>query len=490
MSISEVFRLHGRLRPDKTAIVDGDRRIDYRSLDRRIDGFANAMHDRGIRRGDFVGVASGDDWEHLVALFGLTRIGAVIVPMDHRWNDEEMMSVAEAFSAKIVITRRDRAGARENWVKPDDRWFDEDARAFKDPELGPDSRLILSLSSGTTGRPKGPCATHRQFENRFMAYWLNLGFNAYDRFVSATPLYFGGGRGFTWANLFSGATVELFPPPFTPAALVEHVRACKATSLFLVPTLIRRILSLDLKELAFPTVRCLISSGSALFPEERKAIREKLTPNLYEMYSSTEGGAVSVLGPEDVETHPDSVGRPCFRVEVEVVDGDDRPLPRGETGLMRYRSPALPHEFFGEQEGGFGFRNGWLYPGDMATIAEDGFLRLRGRAKDMIIRGGVNIYPGDIEQCLLRNDKVAEASVIGMEAGEIGEELVAFVVSAQPVDSDELAAWCKAQLAPYKVPKFFVCLPELPRNSGGKVMKAQLKEMLPAVLATGRPPAS
>lgn len=477
MSIGEVMRLHGRLRSNKAAIVDGERTITFGELNRRIDGFSHAFSRLGIHRGEFVGVALRDTAEHLMAWLGLSRLGAVIVPMDHRWGSSELASVAKHFGVRRTLVDANQSGEETGWMRVDPAWFQESHVPYLDPEVGPGSPLVVSLSSGTTGMPKGPCASHQRYENRFMAYWINLGFNVSDRFVSATPLYFGGGRGFTWANLFAGATVHLYPPPFEPLELIDYVRTCRATSIFLVPTMIRRLLESEFQGLAFPSLRCLISSGSALFPSERHAIRQRLSPNLHEMYSSSEGGAISVLGPEDAETHSDTVGRPCFRVEVEVVDAQDKALPPNEPGTLRYRSPATPETFLGANAADAGFRSGWFYPGDIAEIGEDGFIRLRGRSKDMIIRGGVNIYPSDIEQVLLRHPKVSDVAVLGVFAAELGEEVAAFVVVSEPVDAEALTAFCRNEIASYKVPRHFIFRSALPRNSGGKVLKSELQHL-------------
>lgn len=479
MSISEVIRIHGRLRPVKDAIVEGERRISFRSLDRRLDGFCAAMTRLGVTRGESVAVALGDTPEHLIALLGLARLGAVIVPIDHRWNEAEQRTVAAGFAARRILIEPQRSETGAPWIRIHPAWFEESDAPYLDPEIGPDSPLIMSLSSGTTGAPKGPCVSHRQYESRFMAYWLNLGFSSNERYVSATPLYFGGGRGFAWGILFAGATVFLYPPPFRPEGLVAYVRDNDASAMFLVPTLARRVLDLDFEGLAFPGMRCLVSSGSALFPDERRAIRARLTPNLYEMYSSSEGGAVSVLSPWDVEARPDSVGRPCFRVEVEVVDETHTPVPRGETGRLRYRSPASATSYFGDITDAEVFRDGWYYPGDLAAIAEDGFIYLRGRTKEMIIRGGVNIYPGDIERLLMRDGTVRDAAVVGVPSRELGEEVAAFVVAAGGGhDEAALRKLCGDNLAPYKIPKYFIFVDALPRNSGGKTVKSELVKML------------
>lgn len=472
MSLAEVFRLHGRFRPTRTALVDAGRRLDFAALDRAVDRFARAAGEAGLGRGRPVGVALSDSADHLIALLGLARLGAVILPVDRRWSDAEIAAVARSFAADRVLVEAHRPGDDPAWLRPDADWFAPAGEAYADAAVGPDSPLLFALSSGTTGTPKGPVITHRQFEARFVSYWVNLGFSAADTYVSATPLYFGGGRGFALGTLFSGATVSMFPPPFAPADLVDHVNDTRATTLFLVPTLLRRILSLPDAAARMPTLRCLISSGSALYPQERAEIRRRITPNLYEMYSSSEGGAVSVLPPEDAAAHGDTVGRPAFRVAVEIVDADDRPVPRGAVGRMRYRGPGVPAEFRGAAPEAF--RDGWLYPGDLAEMDDNGFIHLRGRAKDMIIRGGVNIYPGDVEAALLSSGLIAEAAVVGVPHRELGETVVAFVTGFETGDDAGLLDWCRQRLAAYKVPGDVVRIDALPRNAGGKVLKGEL----------------
>ena len=163
-------------------------------------------------------------------------------------------------------------------------------------------------------------------------------------------------------------------------------------------------------------------------------------------------------------------------VQVEIVDAEDRPLPFGEVGRLRYRSPATPSGSY-KGDSSEAFRDGWFYPGDLAALDADGFLSLRGRAKDMIIRGGVNIYPGDVESVLLSHPAVADAAVVGVPSPELGEEVAAFVVLKAPVGMDDLVALCRSRLASFKVPKRITVLETLPKNSLGKVLKRELVEM-------------
>jgi acyl-CoA synthetase (AMP-forming)/AMP-acid ligase II len=219
----------------------------------------------------------------------------------------------------------------------------------------------------------------------------------------------------------------------------------------------------------------LLSSGSALHADERRAIRSRLCENFFEYYASTEGGGVSLLTPDDQEMFGDSVGRPVFGVDVEVVDDAHRPLPAGETGRLRYRGPAVAKGFWGEaKQDPETFRDGWFYPGDLASLNGEGYVFLRGRAKDMIIRGGVNIYPVDIEAALLAHPAVAEAAVVGLPDKEFGEQVAAFVILREPAEDAALFEWCKARLAAYKRPKFLFRVDEMPRNGAGKILKQQL----------------
>jgi acyl-CoA synthetase (AMP-forming)/AMP-acid ligase II len=299
--------------------------------------------------------------------------------------------------------------------------------------------------------------------------------------MAATPLYFGGARYMTLAYLFMGATVVLQPAPYTAEELARSVNAQRVSSLFLVPTLLRRLVELPKPSLPlFPQVRRLISSGASLYADERRAIMRELSPDFFNFYSSSEGGGISLLRPE----HPDavslSVGQVVFGAEVEVIDGEHRPVEAGTVGAIRYRGGSVADSYYrNPQESAAAFRDGWYYPGDLGRFDADGFLYLTGRAKDMIIRGGVNIYPAEIEQTLVAHPAVAEAAVVGWPAQERGEEVAAFVVRRSAVDEGALMAHCRATLAPYKIPKAVFFLDELPKSGLGKVLKPSLVERLP-----------
>ena len=484
-NITDDIAHNARRRPDHPAMIDSTRALDYRSLDADIKRTANHLRDLGIGAGDFVGLAMADTIDNVVAMLGIIRLGAVLIPMDCRWLAEEKIRVAGAFGVPTVIVDDEPLAGIETLIVNED-WHR--AVAQKEPEgefpSDPKAPLWLSLSSGTTGVPKGPLVTHYQMSLRFMSQWVSDGFTEHDRNMLATPLYFGGGRGFTIVNLIMGATVFFHPPPYRPEDLVETVNKHRITTLFLVPTLLWRLLKIPAGQgPLMPSLRVLLSSGSILHVEEREQILRQLSPCFFNIYSSTEGGAVSVLPPEATGEAARSVGRAAFQTEFEVVDENDRPLPPDEIGRIRHRSPWLPEGFHNNpEETKKVFKDGWYYPGDLGRIDEHGFLYIVGRVKDLIIRGGVNIYPAEIEEILIRHAAVHDAAAVPWESRELGEDVAVFVVRGDTADGageTELIAHCRAQLAPYKVPRRIFFVDELPKSSLGKILKTELVKRLP-----------
>ncbi len=483
VNLADALAHHVRARPDRPAIVQGERRILYRDLDGIVRRGAAHLDALGIGEGEVVGIALKDSIEHLLALYMAARRGAIALPLDWRWTEAEKRAVAERFKAKLVLIEPDaEALPGMRCVKVDGAFQVAVAAAREDMEFPSrlDAPLLLSLSSGTTGRPKGPVVTHGQFLRRFWTHWIDLGLNARETYVSATPMYFGGGRTFSMSLLFSGGTVVLFPPPYKAEELAAEVAKRKATSAFLVPTLLRRLLDLSDAEAApLRAMRLLLSSGAPLHPEERRAIRARLCPNFCEYYASTEGGGVSLLRPEDMDVHDDSVGRPVFGVEVAIFDDDFQPLPVGEVGRLGYRGPGVATGFHEDPEATREvFHEGWFFPGDLASVNAAGYVFLKGRKKDVIIRGGINIYPVEVEAALQSHPDVVEAAVVGWPARDLGEEVAAFVVLRADVAPAQLAAICAGRLAPYKVPREIFVVDEMPKNAAGKIVKAELAKRL------------
>ncbi|MEM9182754.1 MAG: class I adenylate-forming enzyme family protein [Pseudomonadota bacterium] len=474
MNLAGVLRAGARNRPDHPAIEWAGGTLSYEALWREVTLAAGWLAELGVEEGDRVGLCLKEHPAHLVLHFAIPYLGAVLVPMDHRWTDGEKLATGRSMSVKLLIHEPSAtpvqnlasAALPEAWPARDE------PPALAD---GGEQIWLVSLSSGTTGRPKGALVSHQQMLERFINQWVTLGFNVSDRFYAASPLYFGAGRSFAMCFLAAGATVVMSPPPQKPDQILREINELAVTAAFLVPTSLRRIAPLaDGSQPAWPNLRRLVVSGEPLFPDEAALFRERLCPRLLAYYASSEGGGVSVLQPQDFGEYSATVGRAGFRLEVEIVDPDGEPLPAGETGRLRYRGPGLARAFVDECGQQQDETDGWFYPGDLASVDSRGFITLRGREKDVIIRGGVNIYPAEIERLLGRQPGVAEVAVVGRESEGRGQEVVAFY--AGDADPLTLQAVCKEQLAPYKVPAKFVCLAELPKAGSGKINKKALPD--------------
>ena len=480
MNLAYILRCHADSHGDKTAIEYRNERISYLELWQRLQGYAAFLHERGIRPGDRVGLALKEHPCHLVLHYALARLGAVILPVDQRWTSTEKAGAASAFKAKLVILE-ENAEAPEGI---DTLILNKDLQKAGPGRLPPlpdydDMALLISLSSGTTGRSKGARVTHEQMYQRFISQWVTIGFNSRDRFLGLTPLFFGAGRSFAMSFLAAGATVIIDPPPHESGQLPAAVNGSGATVTFMVPTQLRGLLPLYKDELLLPRLEKLLISGAALYPQEAREIREKVNPGLIGYYASSEGGGISVLNTDEFDDYAHTAGRATFRTEVQVVDRGDKPVKAGETGRLRYRGPGVAGRFI-DADGTERATNreGWFYPGDLAEKTDSGHIILRGRDKDLINRGGVNIYPAEIEAVLMQLPALREVAVVGEPSEKFGESVTAFIAAGEAVSAEALNEHCRKHLAPYKIPSRYVAADRLPKTSSGKLDKKALFRQL------------
>jgi acyl-coenzyme A synthetase/AMP-(fatty) acid ligase len=460
------------------AIIEGAKTITYQELDPMVRRVAGHLADQGVGEGSIIGVCLPDCADHLMINYAVARLGAVILPLDWRWTEVEKTNVAAFFKVSLIVGLPESELAAFSFISVDEAWHEAVGARAPDTACasGGDRPVVLSLSSGTTGRPKGPMMTHAQFTARFVMQWVTLGFNQHDRYLSATPIYFGGGRSFTMGCLFSGSTVIMFPPPYEPEELIAAVVKYEATTLLLVPTLLRRLLEVPKgNRPLLAGLNRLLSTGAILHVDERAAVMSHLNPNFINYYGSTEGGGTSVLLPKHTGQAASSVGEPIYQTQVQIVDDAGQEMPVGEAGLIRYRSPGVSDRFYNDPEASReAFRDGWFYPGDIGKIDAAGLLYLVGRAKDVIIRNGVNIYPGEIEQVLLNHAAVQDAVAIAWPHAGRGEDVAVFVVANDGTQEEDLRDYCRENLASYKVPSGIFFINELPKTALGKIVKADL----------------
>jgi len=481
MNLVSILINHATARPDHPALIEGETTLSHAAAAGLIARYAAELARCGVVAGDRVGLALRDTADHLLLHYAVAWLGATIVPIDHRWTVPEKTSVALAFACRCtVIEPGDSAAAQLNGMTFDAAW-----RAASPIETTPVDNenlpVMLSLSSGTTGRPSGSLVSHRELYERWIGQWVGIGFNGMDRYLLATPLYFGAGRSFGMSFLAAGGSVIFCPPPITPAEIIQAARTHQITAMFLVPTQIRGLLDTwHGNGPALPSVRLLVTTGSAVAPHERRQVIERLTPGFVDYYGTSEAGGISVLAAHEQLRFADTVGRPAFRVEIEIVDEAGMKVPAGEVGRLRYRGPGVSRTHVDADGGTFTSPDGWHFPGDLARYLPSGHIQLAGRAKDLIIRGGVNIYPAEIEAALRTHPAVAEACVFGTADRRLGETVVAAIAlrPGQTLDAESALVYLSERLARYKLPERITFVQELPRNTSGKVVRASLIKLL------------
>jgi len=464
MNLAGVLRDNATKHPDKPAIIFRDQIISYVELWSSTENIARYIAERGIGAGDRVGLSMSEHPTHLIAHFAVARLGAVIVPMDHRWTDGEKAAAATAFKTKLILTDDDDLTSIVTATLPELDTADCD--------------LLISLSSGTTGKPKGAIVTHENLYERFVSQWNAIGYGKNDCFAILTPFYFGAGRSFGMSLLCAGGGVLIAPPPMKPPQIIAALQQPEVTAAFIPPTLLRRLFALYEAGSGplLGNINYLIVSGEPLFADEAHEVIEKICPNLISYYASSEGGGISVLSASEFDEYAATVGKPTYKTDVQIVDGDGNELGPERVGRLRYRGPGVSTRYLesdgSEHDSGVG---GWFYPGDLAEFLPSGHIALRGRDKDVIIRGGINIYPSEIESILLQHPGISEAAVIGIADGQRGQVVNAYLAGTDLV-IPELAEWCKGKLAPYKIPQQFHILAELPKRSSGKTDKKALAD--------------
>ncbi|MBZ0231648.1 MAG: AMP-binding protein, partial [Deltaproteobacteria bacterium] len=489
--------LHARMSPDKEALVDGDRRWTWRELDGEINRLAHALAQRG-RAGAPVACMLGNCAEYVIAQQALARVGATAVQVGYRSKAAEVAYILDNAEPKVAIVGAAHVetftAAQALATTPvtasvivagDARWDEALAAHPRDvpPQVGDhDGGGVIVYTSGTTGKPKGASRNFRQTGLDAVGdLMMQVGVHHADRHLVTCPLYHSAAPAFVAIMMSLGATTVIMDH-FEPEAALATIAREKITCTLMVPTMLVRMTALPeetRRRYDTSSLRWVMSAAAPLATETARRFMEQFGPVLWNFYGATETGIVTLAGPGDHLGHPGTVGRPLRGNEVRLYDEAGGPVPVGEVGELYARNSMLIAGYHRNPDAtSRSQRDGFFSVGDLARVDGDGFYYMESRKHDMVISGGVNIYPREIEDHLLTHPAIMDVAVVGVPDPEWGEALRAFVVlrPGHQLTAAEVGEHCRAALADYKRPRQVVFLDELPRNPTGKVLKRELRD--------------
>jgi long-chain acyl-CoA synthetase len=466
MNLVHLLLRSARSQPERPALAVGRTVVrTYGEMAARVEKLSSAFR-KTLQPGERIALAMKNCPEYYEILFACWHAGLVAVPMNAKLHPKEFDYILENSGAKRFLTEPPEVPASGNAAPPH--------------PCAPEDPAWLFYTSGTTGVPKGAVLTHRNLLFQTQAYFCDIDkVGSADAILHAAPLSHG--SGLYGLPHFAAGAVNVIPESghFEPEeiyALLEHWRG---VSFFAAPTMVVRLM-------ASPAARrpsglkTIVYGGAPMYVADLERALELFGPRLYGLYGQGESPMTITGLPQDLHRRErlESCGFARTGVEVKILDGDDRELPPGEVGEIVTRSDCVMAGYWKNPEAtARTLRGGWLHTGDVGSLDPQGFLTIRDRSKDLIISGGSNIYPREVEEVLLRHPAVAECSVVGRPHPEWGEEVVAFIVRKSDVKVEELENHCLDNIARFKRPKHYRFVEALPKNNYGKVLKTELRKL-------------
>ncbi len=496
MNIYSLLARNASKFPAEEALVFRDERQTWEQLGKRVDKLAAAMARLGVRKGDRVAILLENCAQFVEIHFAAARLGAIGVPLNYRLVGDELAFILNNSETKMLFYGSkylEVLGAVKKdlpllkfylEVSPDGGQYEEFLLSGDQPPevgvQGEDPNVIL-YTSGTTGRPKGAVLTHDNSLWNALNMVIDARFEQTDRGIVIPPLYHSAALN-CWMlpHVLVGAGLVIensFDPRKLPQRLLEE----KVTNIFLVPAMYSFLLQVPgLDNYDFSAIR-IAGTGASIMPVELKQRVRKLFPEagIIDVYGLTEAGpGVTILKPQDAFRKEGSVGKALTALEVRLVNGQGLDVPMGDVGEIIVRGPTVMRGYYNLPEAtADALRNGWLYTGDLARQDEEGYLYVVDRKKDMVISGGENVYPAEVEAVLHRHPKILEAAVFGIPNAKWGESVWAVVVPkpGEQLTEDEVIQFTTGKLAGYKKPRRVEFAEALPRNPSGKVLKTVLR---------------
>lgn len=494
MNIAQFLLDQSKVRPKHPVIVFRNERITFEQLTHRVKEKAVGLRNSGIKNSDHVALMMANKPEYVIAYFALLSLGATVIPINPMFKESEITYILNDSEAVAIIV--DEIGINEVIkaqsslstvnkfisLQPHESvisWNEVNGEAadyFIEPKSKDENAQII-YTSGTTGKPKGALITHGNMAWMTETAANMLELTEEDRILVVLPLFHAYAKLQGLLNaVYRGCTMYL-EERFIPDVILQKISEYKISIFLGVPTMYTMFLSLpQIKELDFTHLRTAGCGGATLPLEVLEKVNAAMGVDIGEGYGQTESTVMISCFPPNSEKVHGSVGLPLPGIDLKIVDPNGLEVPVGEVGEIIFRGPnAMKGYYKKELETKETIKDGWVYTGDLGRRDEKGLLYIVDRKKDMIIRGGYNVYPREVEEVLYSHPQIVECAVLGESDPTFGEEVAAYIVVKENLSVDEITAFSKERLAHYKVPRKIYFLESLPKNATGKILKAPLK---------------
>jgi long-chain acyl-CoA synthetase len=496
LNLASIVTASARRSPDAPAIRLGETQLSYSELDDRSARLAALLDAKGVKPGDRVGVMLPNVPEFPIAYYGVLRAGGVVVPMNVLLKRREIAFYLEDSGAELLLAwhgfgEEARLGAEDAAelveVEPESfaALLAEHEPGMEVAETDEDDTAVILYTSGTTGKPKGAELTHDNlFRNAEISSRTTCEIGEGDIVLGSLPLFHSFGQSVSMnASLLVGACLTMLPR-FDPGEALETIQRDRVTHFYGVPTMYGALLHHPERE-SFDTssLRNCITGGASMPVEVLHGFEDAFGCVVLEGYGLSETSPVSCSNHPDRERKAGSIGTPLEGVEIRLVDEDDNEVAPGEVGEVTIRGHNIMKGYWRNPEAtAEAMRGGWFHSGDMARTDEDGYFYIVDRKKDLIIRGGYNVYPREVEEVLYEHPKIREAAVVGIPHPELGEEVGAAVVvhAGEQLLPEEVGGFVKERLAAYKYPRLVWFVDELPKGPTGKILKREIERPSPS----------
>ncbi len=519
MTIGEVFSQTVRKFPKKEAVVDiaKGRRYTYEQWEQEVNRLANALLGAGVQKGDRVSTVLYNTLELGTAFFACAKIGAVFNPINFRLKPKEIAYILEDAMPKVVLFEKavepQMTGIHGQFPHISFWYIDDDTPSYAanyhvlvsnaqatapSMDVSENDIYAMMYTSGTTGWPKGVMHRHRDMIEQSMICNAVMSIRDTDRGLVSAPMFHCAELHCCFLPRVHAGATNVILHHFDPKLVLKTIEQERITLLFAAPTMWNMLLQENVSDYDLSSLRLGLYGAAPMAPVLVKECQERLGIQLIQAYGMTEmGPAVTFLLEDEQLTKAGSAGRACLNHEIRVVrpqeDGPSDPdevLPPGEVGEIIMRGPCMMVGYYNREEAtAKAMYKGWYHSGDLGYIDEDGYLYVADRVDDMIISGGENVYPREVEDVLYEHRGVLDVAVVGEPDEKWGEKVVAFVVKKDPdVTAEELEQFCKNsdRLAPYKRPRAYYFVDTLPRNASGKIQKFLLRRQMKNAAKSGK----